>query len=38
MPTPELEVHEPVKMAFRDAFLSLDGVDLGSEFRRRTLV
>ena len=35
MPTPELEVHEPVRMAIRHAFQSMDVVDLGSEFNRR---
>ena len=34
MPTPELEVHEPVRMAIRDAFQSMDVVDLGSELKK----
>ena len=34
MPTLELEVHEPVRMAIRDAFQSMDVVDPGSEFKR----
>ena len=38
MPTLELEVHEPVRMAIRVAFQSMDVVDLGSEFRRRACV
>ena len=38
MPTPELEVHEPVRMAIRDAFQSMDVVDLRSEFNRRACV
>ena len=37
MPTPELEVHEPVRMAIRDAFQSMV-VDLRSEFNRRACV
>ena len=37
MPTPELEVHEPVRMAIRDAFQSMDVVDLGSEFQQKGL-
>ena len=38
MPTLELEVHEAVRMATRDAFQSMDVVDLGSEFNRRACV
>ena len=37
MPTPELEV-QPVRMAIRDAFQSMEVVDLGSEFNRRVCV
>ena len=37
-PSPVLEVHEPVRMAIRDAFASPDGLDLGFEFRRRACV
>ena len=38
IPSLELEVHEPVRLAIRDAFVWMDAVDLGSEFRRRACV
>ena len=34
-PTPELEVHERVRMAIRDAFDSMDVIYLGSESKKK---